>query len=918
MVLPNITRRLFMKGLGALAGSTALPKGIASLATKEAVKTIPYAPPWVNSLVGTLKKTPLHTADFNFAKVGNNAAAAKIGSKAKKIYGGGTATETHFRVKSGANRVGDDSRLGVEGQQWDDIILTEEPGQTSLTWKNKSYDHGNDQHIVIDHKNKETRFVDDNWHMEAGGEDIAKDDWVEYVMSTDKNKIAKEMGFYKADPKGVKGKDIDEWSVSEMDNTYSDTFKEYVDSFSPSGNMFNTVERAQLKLQKEQIKKLEKIENDRLVREMKEDQMAEWEEEFRGGFGMHGYNKGGFVDYGEMKEVVPPLDGYATGGIGKLIVKQAPKVLNKLREWAPQITGQVAKPQKLKNPWAVFDKHGNPIKDFKLKKEADSWLKKERDVDPINQDEYYTNIIDYKVGKIDPTKVKPTKPKETDAPAMFYRSREEIIQGPPIMTGEQWMQFLKTRGVRDIEMMDTSLGPWLNHNLKNKISKNDLVAKFDNIVPDFDVQVTGSDFTEGMSIAKGLQNVDSSVFSPESAKIIRFLQAQTKNISDDKSAKEVMTNLDNLFDNAYGIKNVTKEGIPADSISVPYEIKQVMSDVLSAGRQRGVGMEGSAFVGRPSHGSSQVFGGSTSGKNYREFLFNWKPKGPRVNEPKYNYAHSFGGAKGENAFMHARVSDRVDEYGNKLIFVEEFQSDMHQPVSAALRKAEKTGKKVGKEGRYAPRLDADVPVDSKANLEQMANIQRQIDRLLETNPRSPKLAKLYEQKEMIRGIEAPKIAKGDHSGIPEGPFKNSQDYMEFAIKYLLRVAKDGNYDGVAFSTPAIKNLKMTPGSKDYQGNIIAYGNILNNAIRKAKSKSGTDLVETSIGAKVDRQTGRYGSEDVMQYFGVPALMLKGNKKALEKISKGLPAYKEGGLTKTVPPEEGPLPYGIFKDVVPKL
>ena len=91
--------------------------------------------------------------------------------------------------------------------------------------------------------------------MEAGGEDIAKDDWVEYVMSTDKNKIAKEMGFYKADPKGVKGKDIDEWSVSEMDNTYSDTFKEYVDSFSPSGNMFNTVERAQLKLQKEQIKK---------------------------------------------------------------------------------------------------------------------------------------------------------------------------------------------------------------------------------------------------------------------------------------------------------------------------------------------------------------------------------------------------------------------------------------------------------------------------------------------------------------------------------------------------------------------------------------------------------------------------------------------------------------------------------------
>jgi len=142
--------------------------------------------------------------------------------------------------------------------------------------------------------------------------------------------------------------------------------------------------------------------------------------------------------------------------------------------------------------------------------------------------------------------------------------------------------------------------------------------------------------------------------------------------------------------------------------------------------------------------------------------------------------------------------------------------------------------------------------------------------------------------------------------------------MEFAIKDLLRVAKDGNYHGVALSTPEIKNLKMTPGSKDYQGNIIAYGNILKNAIQKAKSKSGADLVETSIGAKVDRQTGHYGSEDVMQYFGVPALMLKGNTKALEKISKGLPAYKDGGLTETIPPEKGPLPYGIFKDVVPTL
>jgi len=54
------------------------------------------------------------------------------------------------------------------------------------------------------------------------------------------------------------------------------------------------------------------------------------------------------------------------------------------------------------------------------------------------------------------------------------------------------------------------------------------------------------------------------------------------------------------------------------------------------------------------------------------------------------------------------------------------------------------------------------------------------------------------------------------------------------------------------------------------------------------------------------------------FYNVPTLMIKGNPKAAEKISKGLPAYKDGGLAKTVPPKSGPEPYGILNDVVPPL
>ena len=68
MVLPNITLRLFMKCIGAHARTTALPKSVSKALSGVSTEGVKYAPPWVYSLVGTLKKTPLHTADFNFAK----------------------------------------------------------------------------------------------------------------------------------------------------------------------------------------------------------------------------------------------------------------------------------------------------------------------------------------------------------------------------------------------------------------------------------------------------------------------------------------------------------------------------------------------------------------------------------------------------------------------------------------------------------------------------------------------------------------------------------------------------------------------------------------------------------------------------------------------------------------------------------
>ena len=138
------------------------------------------------------------------------------------------------------------------------------------------------------------------------------------------------------------------------DSDYGYLFERYADTFSPSGGIFKTKQFAD----NERAKKLMQEEMDEIM----------FEQQFRDG-NIHGFNKGGV-----MKDVVPPLDGYAAGGVGKKIIQRAaPKLLDKLREFAPQITGKVDP-----KPFTVFDEAGLPVKNFKTLDEAEDFAKDEQ------------------------------------------------------------------------------------------------------------------------------------------------------------------------------------------------------------------------------------------------------------------------------------------------------------------------------------------------------------------------------------------------------------------------------------------------------------------------------------------------------------------------------------------------------------
>jgi len=363
MVLPAISRRLFLKGLGALAGKAALPKAATNLLpdVKEAVKM--DSAPWINSMVNAVK----YVANSGKGDV------LELGSGAKIKYL--KAPQNQYQPHKLSIKTADGNE--------DFINFKESKNDIDIEFDIRD-DFSNNQHIYVDKKSGTTELIDDNYYM-TSPEDFAKDDPI--IWDVNKKDIRESMildGTTEAD-----GYMYDYMSVPN-DSDYSFMWERYVDSFSPYGNIFKT----------KQLAEKEKA-ADLLKKEMSE---MDWEEQFRQG-SLHSFSKGGI-----MKDVVPPLDEYSAGGVGRLILKQAPKVINKLREFAPQITGKPGKAADLKavksgdTYWTVFDEDGLPLKDFTDEKLARDFIKDTKFSYDMHQ-------------------------QSTDAPAMFFRSREEIIQG---------------------------------------------------------------------------------------------------------------------------------------------------------------------------------------------------------------------------------------------------------------------------------------------------------------------------------------------------------------------------------------------------------------------------------------------------------------------------------------------------------
>ena len=565
------------------------------------------------------------------------------------------------------------------------------------------------------------------------------------------------------------------------------------------------------------------------------------------------------------------------------------KVLGPLRQYAPKIAAPKGKgsPTKLDldkagvKTYTVFDEAGLPIKDFDNEKAARDFL---RDAARAGQPgDSYTFGTDYSKRARMPDDTASSKP-----PALFYKSREALLDAPmEKMSADRWLAYLNAKGIKRAELSDTSLGPFLQSQGTKTFTKADIIKEFDEISPKMSILALGQPGSRGIlaNMVKKLEKVDPKAEDPRVGGFLSYLRDSLPGIIredniNQKALDTVAANVDQYMQKVFGIKSALNEGV-ALTAPVPFKVREPLINLAAALDRRGVGLKKEDIARRPQYAGQQTMPG---GDNYREFLFKYEPGKLRTGEPTYTYAHDFGLTPSQRAggVVHARVSDRTDEFGRRLMFVEEIQSDMHQRVQRALRESKITGKKPDREDSYAFRQDMPPPPELAANKQQLDFINLKIENLLATNPRSPALPKLRQEREKIRVIIAESMTKEGRQGgeIAQGPFQTSKEYMEFVAKYLVRVAKDGDYDGVAFATPAIKNRNLSPGGRDYQGNVAAYGPILNGALKEASKKTGANLLNTVI------------KDDRGRVFGqVKMLNLKDNKNVKDTFS----AYAKGGI-----------------------
>ena len=221
------------------------------------------------------------------------------------------------------------------------------------------------------------------------------------------------------------------------------------------------------------------------------------------------------------------------------------------------------------------------------------------------------------------------------------------------------------------------------------------------------------------------------------------------------------------------------------------------------------------------------------GENYREMLI----KAPKGAEQFPGVGGHFGGEP--NILASMRLKDRKGPNGEKLLHLEELQSDWHQK---------------GREKGYKLQPEQTAPMDS----EYRSLVHKNADARSAGREPEPK------DVERARQLEA-ELAKADSTNIPDAPFK--KNWEEMALKRLIHHAAEKGYHGVVV-TPGMEQAKRyNLGDRLHRIQLVSPNkDNLNNSIFTGYPKEGNQVINRQINTpeELHELIGKEVAEKLMQ------------------------------------------------------
>jgi hypothetical protein len=251
-------------------------------------------------------------------------------------------------------------------------------------------------------------------------------------------------------------------------------------------------------------------------------------------------------------------------------------------------------------------------------------------------------------------------------------------------------------------------------------------------------------------------------------------------------------------------------------------------------------------------------------ENYREFTLHIEnPKTATRYDSSKGTKH-FGGG---DELLHYRTTDRIDEDGKRVLFVEEIQSDLHSTASSTKSDATyelpaKERQKIANQleefglrantkelrgyGNFFYRGEPGTGGEKMIDIGALPSIAKDIKAGRTENFGSQKADDFVEnfgfEKTQEIGALVEKLETGN---LPDLPYKGN-DYIDLAVKDIMKLAAEGNYDRVAFTNPATqlrRNRKDLEYIDSIEINQVPF-------LTKAEQQFNEDFVRTSDRSRI--------------------------------------------------------------------